>query len=86
MFINDEMNDVKVMALGFSYTDEIDESYEDSGEEDDFESFNDDTLNKFDDEFDETIDEDDMHLPDDSYETENYDDEISEDYSYSDDE
>ena len=84
IYNNEMINDVKIMALGFSYTDEIDESYEDSGDEDDFESLGDDALNKFDDDFDETIDEDDIQLPEDSYETEDYNDELSEDYSDSD--
>ncbi|WP_294430783.1 hypothetical protein [uncultured Treponema sp.] len=88
MLINNEMvNDVKAMALSFSYTDEIDENYEDSdlllpNDEDDFASFNDDTLSKFDDDFDETIDN---SIEDSDYEDEGLDfdssDEMTEDYS-----
>lgn len=92
MLNNDQIqNDVKVMALGFSYTDEIDENFEVSTDEDDFESVSDDALSKFDDDFsetlDESIDEDDMTV---SYDSEvsdisaEYDDEITEDYSDSD--
>ena len=81
MLINDELNDVKVMALGFSYTDEIDESYEDSGDEDDFESLDDGLLNKFDDDiYDDTIDDDDVNVSYDS-DTEDYNDELSADSS-----
>ena len=82
MLINDEMvNDVKLMALSFSYTDEIDESYEDSTEEDDFESLGDESHAKFDDDiYDDTLDEDDVNVSYDS-DTEDYEDELSEDYS-----
>lgn len=83
MLINDEMvNDVKYMALSFSYTDEIDESYEDSTDEDDFESLGDDTLNKFDDEiYDDSLDEDDVNVSYDFEYPEDYNDEITEDYA-----
>lgn len=72
MLINDElMNDVKIKTLSFSYTDEIDESYEDAGEEDDFESSSDSSLNKFDDDiYDETLDDDDVNVNYDSDDSE----------------
>ena len=93
MLINNENpTSVNAMAVSFSYTDEVDENYEDSDillpdDEDDFASVGDDTLNKFDDDFDETIDDsiddtidDDYSSDFDSSETD-YNDELSEDYS-----
>ena len=79
------MKDVKIMALGFSYNDEIDENYSDSDYADlnDFESVDDDVLNKFDDDFDESDDYDDSDessADSDDVSAENgYDDEFSED-------
>ena len=65
---------------------EIDENYEDSGDEDDFESLDDNTLNKFDDDiYDDTIDDDDMNVSYDSAYTEDYNDALAEDYSDADD-
>lgn len=86
MLSNDTMiNDVKIMALGFSYTDEIDENYvesEESDAEDDFESLDDATLNQFDDDiYDDTIDDDDVNVSYDSEYDSDYNDELAEDYS-----
>lgn len=82
MLINEEKTvGAAVSALGFSYVDEYNEDYEDSGKEDDFEEIDDSSLDKFDDDiYEDDFDDIDQASASDVYDDE-FEDERFDDFS-----